>query len=65
MSRAKNQVVIYKSEGDWKTTKPNTSKMCTWFVTSNAISEYYHIHADQVIPFLLKELNQLKPIERV
>lgn len=60
MSRAKNQVVIYKSEGDWKTTKPNTSKMCTWFVTNNAQfadSEYYHVHVDKVIPFLLNELN--------
>lgn len=57
MSRAKNQVVIYKSEGDWKTTKPNTSKMCTWFVTSRVMGEYHTVHIDQVIPFLLNELN--------
>ncbi len=60
MSRAKNQVVIYKSEGDWKITKPNTSNMCSWFVTSNlhiVMGEYYHVHVDQVIPFLLDELN--------
>lgn len=63
MSRAKNQVVIYKSKSDgaynweWKTTKPNTSKMCTWFVTSRVMGEYYHVHVDEVIPFLLNELN--------
>lgn len=62
-SRKKDQVVIYKSKSDgdhnweWKTTKPNTSKMCTWFVTSRVMGEYYTVHIDQVIPFLLNELN--------
>ena len=56
-SRKKDQVVIYKRDGDWKTTKPNTSKLCTWFVTSRIMGEYYTVHADQVIPFLLNELN--------
>ena len=53
MSRAKNQVVIYKSEGAWRVTVPNTSKMCTWFVTSRTLDEYHTVHKDEVIPFLL------------
>ena len=56
-SRKRDQVVIYKSEGDWKTTKPNTSKMCTWFVTSRYMGEYHTVHVSEVIPFLLNELN--------
>jgi hypothetical protein len=70
MSRAKNQVVIYKSKNwadgayncEWKTTKPNTSKMCTWFVTSRVMGEYYTVHVEQVIPFLLNELNNREVI---
>ena len=58
MSRAKNQVVIYKMDGVWRATIPNTSKMCTWFVTTRTLDGYHTVHKDEVIPFLLNLTNQ-------